>query len=514
MLEAAEQGLKVSKDEYAAAEPGLRVDLINAQYDLQNADFSVVLVIAGDDRIGMNETIQFMHEWMDARYLETHIFRVPSREELERPRFWRYWRDIPPKGRMGVYLSGRYSAPLLQRVYGEIEDTEFDDRLAEIIRFENTLADDGALILKFWMHLGHEAQKTRLKKLEKDPLTSWRVTQRDWDHWHIYDRFESAAERTIMRTSTGTASWNIVEGMDPCYRSLTVGTIVRDEIRKHLQRMEQRQQLASAVPAEPAAGTDTAEGQSPTPLPVATVLSRLDMSMQLSKADYKKQLQEWQAKLNQLHRKALKKKKSAILVFEGADAAGKGGAIRRITAALDARHYQVIPIAAPTDEERAQHYLWRFWRHLSRAGRISIFDRSWYGRVLVERIEGFATEPEWRRAYAEINDYEEQLTEHGIVLLKYWIHISKDEQLERFRLREQTPHKQWKLTDEDWRNREKWFLYEQAVNDMVTHTSTTLAPWTLVEGNDKRYARVKIVATCCEALEQALDRRKKAKKSS
>jgi polyphosphate kinase 2 (PPK2 family) len=283
-----------------------------------------------------------------------------------------------------------------------------------------------------------------------------------------------------------------------------VGTVVRDEIRKHLQRLEQQQQLASPAPAAPAAEADTGEEQLPPPLPVATVLSRLDMSMSLTKTDYKNQLKEWQASLNLLHRKALKKKRSAILVFEGADAAGKGGAIRRITAALDARHYQVIPIAAPTDEERAQHYLWRFWRHLSRAGRISIFDRSWYGRVLVERIEGFATEPEWRRAFAEINDYEEQLTEHGIVLLKYWIHISKDEQLERFRLREQTPHKQWKLTDEDWRNREKWDEYELAVNDIVEHTSTTNSPWVLVEGNDKRYARIKVIQTFCERLEAAL----------
>jgi polyphosphate kinase 2 (PPK2 family) len=306
-----------------------------------------------------------------------------------------------------------------------------------------------------------------------------------------------------MRTSTGSASWAIVEGEDSCYRSLTVGTIVRDEIRKHLQRFEQQQQAETPAAVESAADAEAGDSQLP-PLPVATVLSRLDMSLQVTKADYKKQLKQWQAKLNQLHRKALKKKVSAILVFEGADAAGKGGAIRRITAALDARHYQVIPIAAPTDEERAQHYLWRFWRHLSRAGRISIFDRSWYGRVLVERIEGFATEREWRRAFAEINDYEEQLTEHGIVLLKYWIHITKEEQLERFHLREQIPHKQWKLTEEDWRNREKWDDYELAANDLVEHTSTNTAPWVLVEGNDKPYARVKVLTTLCDRLEAAL----------
>jgi polyphosphate kinase 2 (PPK2 family) len=245
-----------------------------------------------------------------------------------------------------------------------------------------------------------------------------------------------------------------------------------------------------------------------TPLKHSTVLSTLDMTLHLNKADYKKKLQECQARLNLLHRKALKKKTSSILLFEGPDAAGKGGAIRRITAALDARHYQVIPIAAPTDEERAHHYLWRFWRHLSRAGRVTIFDRSWYGRVLVERVEGFATEAEWKRAFAEINEFEEQLTEHGILLLKYWVHITKDEQLDRFNAREQTPHKRWKLTEEDWRNREKWDEYEWAVNDIVEHTSTFTSPWVLVEGNDKRFSRIKVISTFCDRLEAMLDDKK------
>ena len=244
------------------------------------------------------------------------------------------------------------------------------------------------------------------------------------------------------------------------------------------------------------------------PLRGATVLSSLDMSLHLTKSDYKKKLKECQARLNQLHRKALKKKISTILMFEGPDAAGKGGAIRRVTAALDARHYRVLPIAAPTDEERAHHYLWRFWRHLSRAGRINIFDRSWYGRVLVERVEGFAAEDEWKRAFAEINEFEEQLTDHGILLLKYWVHITKDEQLARFKLREETPHKRWKLTEEDWRNREKWDDYDRAVNDIVEHTSTHTAPWVLVEGNDKRFARIKVISTFCDRLEAMLEGKK------
>ncbi len=228
------------------------------------------------------------------------------------------------------------------------------------------------------------------------------------------------------------------------------------------------------------------------------------MGLSLDKTRYREKLARAQAKLNQLHRKALERGVSTVLVFEGPDAAGKGGAIRRLTAALDARHVQVIPIAAPTDEERAHHYLWRFWRHLSRAGRVTIFDRSWYGRVLVERVEGFASEEEWRRAYAEINDFEEQLIEHGTVLRKFWLHITKEEQLARFQAREKTPYKRWKLTDEDWRNRERWDDYAAAVNDMVEQTSTKKAPWVLVEGNDKRFARVKVATTVCEAMARAL----------
>jgi polyphosphate kinase 2 (PPK2 family) len=318
-----------------------------------------------------------------------------------------------------------------------------------------------------------------------------------------------------MRTSTGSAPWTIVEGVDHCFRSLTVGELIRTEISKHLEEASKKalllEELAAqskqVTPVQPSEGevAESADALIASPMKRTTVLSSLDMSLYLKKTDYKKQLKECQARLNKLHRKALKNKISTILLFEGADAAGKGGAIRRITAALDARHYQVIPIAAPTDEERAHHYLWRFWRHLSRAGRINIFDRSWYGRVLVERVEGFATEDEWRRAFAEINEFEEQLTDHGILLVKYWVHITKDEQLERFKAREATPHKRWKLTEEDWRNREKWDDYDLAVNDIVERTSTHSAPWVLVEGNDKRFARIKAISTFCDRLEAMIE---------
>jgi polyphosphate kinase 2 (PPK2 family) len=191
-----------------------------------------------------------------------------------------------------------------------------------------------------------------------------------------------------------------------------------------------------------------------------------------------------------------------ILVFEGWDAAGKGGVIRRITAAMDARDYRVIPIAAPNDEERAHHYLWRFWRQIPGAGRMTIFDRSWYGRVLVERVEGFATEAEWTRAYAEIVDFEQQLYDHRALILKFWIHIDSAEQLKRFRSRQDTPYKDYKITEEDYRNRERRNDYELAANEMLGRTWTEYAPWHLVEGNDKRFARIKVLKIICDQLEK------------
>jgi polyphosphate kinase 2 (PPK2 family) len=228
------------------------------------------------------------------------------------------------------------------------------------------------------------------------------------------------------------------------------------------------------------------------------------MTRALSKNAFRKQILEQQGRLNLLQRKAQNHGHSVILVFEGWDAAGKGGAIRRVTSALDPRAYQVVPIAAPTDEERARHYLWRFWRHLSRAGCVTIFDRSWYGRVLVERVDGLATEAEWSRAYAEIEEFEEELTEHGIVLVKYWLHITRDEQERRFRDRATSPYKSWKLTDEDWRNREKWDAYELAVNDMVARTSSRQSPWHLIAANDKNAARVEVLRVACSAIERVL----------
>jgi polyphosphate:AMP phosphotransferase len=443
---------------------------------------------------------------MDPRWLVVGAFGEPSDEELERPEYWRYWRALPPRGRLGLFLSSWYSRPILNRVNRLTNRAKFDESLNHIVRFERALADDGALILKFWMHLGRAAQKKRLKKLEKDPLTRWRVTKRQWQNWRMYDRFVAAAEHCIQRTSTGQAPWTIVEGFDERFRSLRVATVIRDAIRTRLEEASPRAMPAGRS-AQKALRTGTRRSPS-VPAPEAvkrdTILESLDMSLKIGKEGFSKRLEEAQGRLNLLHRKASARGISSVLVFEGWDAAGKGGAIRRVTAALETRFSQVIPIAAPTDEERAHHYLWRFWRHLPRAGVFMIFDRSWYGRVLVERVEGFAKPDEWLRAYNEINDFEEQLVSHGIVLVKYWLHVTPEEQLRRFKERERLSYKSWKLTDEDWRNREKWDSYAAAVNEMIERTSTRLTPWTLVEANDKYHARIKTIDTICERLEGAL----------
>jgi AMP-polyphosphate phosphotransferase len=500
MFEAAELGRSISKDEYRERELALRGELLDVQNCLRaSAAFPVIVVFAGVDGAGKGETVNLLNAWMDPRWLVTRAFGEPSDEEQERPEYWRFWRALPPRGRIGLFLSSWYSRPVLDRVYRRISSNAFEHRLNRIVEFEQALAEDGALILKFWMHLGKDAQRKRLKKLEKDSRLRWKVDAFAWKHWRKYDAFITTAEDAIRQTNRGEAPWMIVEGADARYRSLTVGTAIRDAVRKRLDAADEATAAAQARAAKPGPGRTRRASPG-----VTTILSSLDMTKKVPPARAEERLDLYQGRLNLLERQAASAGISTILVFEGWDAAGKGGAIRRVTSALEARQSQVIPIAAPTDEERAHHYLWRFWRHLSRAGRLTIFDRSWYGRVLVERVEGFATEREWMRAYAEINQFEAQLIEHGIVLGKFWLHITQEEQLRRFKEREATPHKQWKLTEEDWRNRERWNAYELAVNDMIERTSTGEAPWTLVEANDKNCARVKVLKTVCDRLERAV----------
>jgi polyphosphate:AMP phosphotransferase len=491
MFESADLGHTIREKSYERAEPRLRQELLDLQARvLEAARFPVLIIIGGVDGAGKGETVNLLNEWMDPRHIETHAFGEASDQERERPPIWRFWRALPPKGKVGVFFGAWHSQPIVDRVLGRIKDAELAQSLEDILHFEEMLADEGALILKFWFHLSKKQQRKRLSGLEKDPETRWRVTKRDWKSFGLYDRFRKVSERALRETSTAHAPWIVVAGADPAYRSLTVGRTLRDALAKRLAHMEPPSQLTAPPPIV-------------RPLDEVTVLAALDLGLKVSRG-YERKLEKLQARLNQLSRDARFSARSAVVVFEGSDAAGKGGAIRRVTGALDARFYQVLSFAAPTDEERAQPYLWRFWRHIPRRGRFALFDRSWYGRVMVERVEGFCAEADWMRAYGEINDFELHLARHGVVVVKFWLAISKDEQLRRFQARQKIGFKRFKITREDWRNRAKWPAYEQAVCDMIDRTSTDVAPWHLIEANDKKFARLKILRLLCERLEAGL----------
>jgi AMP-polyphosphate phosphotransferase len=503
MFETAELGRRVSKAHYRTEAAGLRWELLDAQRALGGTSHAALIVFGGVDAAGKSETVHLLNEWMDPRWIVTCAYDEPSEEERQRPAYWRYWRDLPPRGQIGLFVSSWHSSALLDRVHRRTRPATFEAALGRIADFERTLADDGTVILKLWMHLSRQEQKRRLTALERDSLTRWRVSRQQWKNWKLYDRFIEAAETLIRATSVPGAPWVIVEGSDERSRNLAVATAVRDALRQARRRARTSSIRAGAAPIRAA---DRPRAREPRPAGGSdTVLATLDMTRTIGANAFARELEKWQGRLNRLQRDAQRRKVSTILVFEGWDAAGKGGAIRRIASALDLRACRVIPIAAPTDEERAHHYLWRFWRHIGRDGRVTIYDRSWYGRVLVERVEGFASHVAWSRAYAEINQFEAQLLDHGTVLVKYWMHITPDEQLRRFRERETSPYKSWKIGEEDWRNRAKWEAYEAAVHEMVARTSTAHAPWTLVAANDKRFARITVLRTACEALAAALD---------
>jgi len=499
MFESAELGHKIDKAAYRKEEPLLRADLLDVQYDLKEASrFPVVILINGLDGAGKGEIVNLLNAWMDPRHIETHAFPAPSEEERQRPPMWRFWRTLPPKGKIGIFVGNWYTDPIVAKVRGASKKADLEQSVNDILRLEKMLADEGALVLKYWFHLSKKGQKSRLEKLEANPKTRWRVTKHDWDLFAQYDKYVKTAQHVLRLTSSGHAPWIVVDGSDENFRALTVGRHLRDAIRTRLKQKATKTTRITAAPlAHALDGRD--------------LINTLDLSQKLLKKKYDEELEKLQGRLNVISRDPRMKQRSVVMVFEGNDAAGKGGTIRRITSALDARNFNIVPIAAPTEEERAQPYMWRFWRHVPKQGRMVIFDRSWYGRVLVERVEGFCAEADWMRAYAEINDFEEQLSRNGAIILKFWLAISKEEQFRRFKEREKTRFKRFKITDEDWRNREKWDDYEMAVCDMVDRTSTGHGPWTLVEANDKNFARIKVLRTLCDRLEMELKTEPKGK---
>jgi AMP-polyphosphate phosphotransferase len=492
MFESAELGHAVSKRDYERQLPKLREALLDAQLRvLERAEFPVILLAGGVDGGGKGDVVNLLLGWMDPRHIQAHAMGKPSDEESSRPPMWRFWRALPPKGKTGIFFGSWHTALIDDRVYGRIGSAELARSLAEVVRFERMLVDEGALVVKLWMHLTKKAQRARFEKLESRPATAWRVTKQDWKNHEHYDRFRRVSERALRETSTAEAPWTVIEATDARYRDLTVGRALLDAMVQRLDRGRRAPLVRAAPPAAP-------------PLDSRDVIKELDLSKTLTERQYERRLPILHGRINALSRLKRFGDRALIVVFEGADAAGKGGAIRRVIPALDARRYEVVSVAGPTDEERAQPYLWRFWRHVPRKGHVTLFDRSWYGRVLVERVEGLAETPDWLRAYREIVDFEESLVRGGVIVVKFWLAISKEEQLARFRARQKTSFKRFKITADDWKNRKRWDAYEPAVCDMIDRTSTDLARWHLIEANDKKWARVRILETLRASIEQAL----------
>jgi polyphosphate:AMP phosphotransferase len=476
MFEAAEVGNRVSKEEYAREAPRIRTELVQIQKRLATAPLSVVILVGGVEGAGKGETVNLLLEWMDARGIDVHALWDPSDEEQERPPMWRFWRVLPPAGSISILFGSWYTAPIIDRVFGRITDADFDQALDRVLEFERMLAAENVLLVKLWLHLAKDVQRRRLRDLEADPEQSWRVTRMDWKYFRKYDKFRRISDRALRRTSTGDAPWVVIEGSDARYRNLAVTRTLLDALSQRLVAIAGRP-AARRVPDRPVPKR-------------VNLLGGIDLGQKLSDKKYERQLLKLTGRINVLSRKLHDQQRSMLLVFEGPDAAGKGGAIRRITSAIDARQYRVQAVAAPTDEERARPYLWRFWRTLPRRGHITIYDRSWYGRVLVERIEGFCARQDWQRAYTEINAFEEQLTDFGAIVVKFWLMISPGEQLRRFKNREITPYKQYKLTED--------------ACDMIERTSTESSPWVLVAAEDKNHARIEVMRAVYRALDEAL----------
>ena len=463
--------------------------LSQQQMKLKEKKLPVLVLIEGWGAAGKGSAIGQIIKNIDPRFFK--VFSMPStptEEERRRPFLYRFFEKIPEAGKFTFLDSGWMDQIMKERLDGTLDDKAYAQRVDSVKRFERGLTDNGYLVLKFFFHISKKEQKRRIDELLEDKDTAWRVSPGDLHQNKHYEECLDAFDRYLDDTNTPSAPWYIIDSKSKKFAELQVMETLCMGIETALHNE------SLAVPLL----------QNAFPLVKMPKLKDVPLDKTMGEEEYKKELKELQAKLGQLHNRLYRKRVPVIIGYEGWDAAGKGGNIKRLTGALDPRGFEVHPIASPEPHEKARHYLWRFWTRLPKDGHIAIFDRTWYGRVMVERREGFCSENDWQRAYYEMNEFEQELANWGAVILKFWVQIDKDTQLERFTERQNTPSKQWKITDEDWRNREKWDLYEQAVDEMLQKTSTTYAPWHILESVDKKYARIKALKIVIEALEKAL----------
>ncbi len=526
MLEQIDLDVSLAQREYAKEMPALQARLYDMEQAALDAHVPVLIVFEGWAGTSKARTIGVLVRRLDPRGLRVYSITPPRTTERQYPWLYRFWLKIPNYGQITIFDRSWYREMLAARSAYETNAVQWREACEDVVAFERQLAEDGAVLLKFWMHISHREQGRRFKTLLSDRLTAYQVTEEDRRQHKHYADYAAAVEDLVARTGTPFAPWHIIPATDKYYARVSVMRSVLAALEARLGRapLEENEEIypeglddagASFRSGARVRNNDnrTRTLRRPATLPqpieaprleVAHILRRIDLTQQIEEKEYSRQLKRLQASLHLLGLQLYHQKRPAVLVFEGWDAAGKGGAIQRLTAELDPRSYTVHAIAAPSGEDKQRHYLYRFWRRLPPRGQIAIFDRSWYGRVLVERVEGFARADEWQRAYGEINEFERQLVGFGTIICKFWLHLSPDEQLRRFEARKNVPYKAWKLTDEDWRNREKWPHYEEAVDEMLLRTSTPAAPWTVVEAEDKRFGRVKVLRTLVRRLEAEL----------
>jgi len=493
MLEQVDLGQKLAKNDFKTRMEVLGNQLGELHRKLHDQSIPAIIVFEGWDAAGRGTLINELILRLDPRGFKVFANNTCHADNSAHPFFWQYWNTIPAAGKVMIYDKSWYGRVLSERIDGLTPADKIAATYDEIVSFERQMTDSGCILIKFFLHITKKEQKQRMEKLEQDPATRWRVGDVEWRRYRKYEEYAEIVEETLSKTDRDCSPWIPVAAMDRRFAAVKICETIVQTFEQQIVRQEQqkkRQQTPEATEFRQEA--------------TASILDRVSLLKEWKPDDYEKAMERYGKKLHELHYETYKQKLPVLILFEGWDAAGKGGAIKRLVQHLDPRGYEVIPVAAPNDSEKSHHYLWRFWQAIPAAGRISIFDRTWYGRVLVERVEGFCQEAEWRRAYREINEFEQQLTNFGAVIVKFWLHIDKDEQLHRFRERENTPEKRWKITDEDWRNREKWDAYKLAVDEMLFRTSTRKAPWTVVAANSKEYARWLVLKTVTEAIGAAL----------
>ena len=511
MLEKVDLTMKMEKSEYKAKMTALKLQMGKLQRQCKEMGLPIMIVFEGFDAAGKGMQIGKLIQSLDPRGFEVFTVKEETKEEAMHPFLWRFWTKTPQRGRMAVYDGSWYIKVLSDRFEKKMRESEIENCYRSICSFEKQITEDGTLLIKLFLDIDQKEQKKRFDKLMESKDTAWRVTKADLKKNEKYDQYQEMIEEMLQRTDTEYAPWTIVEATDRRYATVKIYTVITQMLTAGIDN--RRREIARETAAEVIREAEKEASENRSLIDGATkgfqesVLAKVDLSLCCDRKTYRKKLKEYQKKIGKLHGELYQKRIPVVIGFEGWDAAGKGGAIKRLTEKMDARGYVVNPTAAPNDLEKAHHYLWRFWKNMPKDGHIAIFDRTWYGRVMVERIEGFCTQEEWKRAYKEINDMEKDLADAGAVVLKFWMQIDKKEQEKRFRQRQENPEKQWKITEEDWRNREKWEQYEEAVNEMLIRTSTEYAPWIVVEGNDKYYARLKVLETVIDALEKRISKK-------